>query len=47
MIKAALSAGLRVTKIIRKPDGTITVETAPLVPSLDQDSLEAVDDVVL
>jgi hypothetical protein len=34
-IKAALTEGLRITGITTRPDGTVTVETAPLHPSVD------------
>jgi hypothetical protein len=48
-IKAALAAGLRVTGIKTKPDGTVTVELVPLVPVLEGDDqpLEQRREVVL
>ena len=44
IVRAAIEAGLHVTRIISQPDGTVTVETAPLVPS---DDIEQVGGVVL
>jgi hypothetical protein len=48
-INAALAAGLRVAGITTKPDGTVTVETVPLIPTVDDGvmSLEARRPVVL
>ncbi len=47
LIKAAQAAGLRVIGITSKPDGTVTVETVPLATSLDHESLERGEQVVL
>ena len=46
-IKAVVDAGLPVTRAIRKSDGTVIVETVLLAPSVDQESLERVGEVVL
>ncbi len=45
--KGLLAAGLRVTGVTHKPDGSVTVETAPLAAPPDQDGIEQTPDVVL